>query len=45
MVFGENSEAANAFRKRRKQATDFSPGGRSFFQPPYERGQHFRSRQ
>src|SRR5260370_21168355 len=45
MVFGDRSEAANSSTKGRKQATNFSPGGRSFSHPIHERGQPSNPRQ
>src|ERR1700685_2785414 len=44
MVFGERLEEARCSMKGRKQATNCSPGGRSFSSPIQERGQVSRSR-
>src|SRR5215469_7893548 len=45
MVLGDRSDEMRCSRKGRKQATSFSPGGRSFSHPIHERGQPARSRQ
>src|SRR5260370_7714871 len=45
MVLGDRSEAIKSSRKGRKQATSFSPGGRSFSHPIHERGQPSSPRQ
>src|SRR5260370_18293174 len=45
MVFGDRSEATSSSRKGRKQATSFSPGGRSFSIPIHALGQPSKPRQ
>src|SRR5438105_3450841 len=45
MVFGDRSEVTSSSRKGRKQATSFSPGGRSFSIPIHALGQPSRPRQ
>src|SRR5437764_488136 len=45
MVFGDRSEATSSSRKGRKQATRFSPGGRSLSIPIHALGQPSRPRQ
>src|SRR5260370_9150385 len=45
MVFGDRSEATSSSRKGRKQATSFSPGGKSFSIPIHALGQPSRPRQ
>src|SRR2546423_11385926 len=45
MVFGDRSEATSSSRKGRKQATRFSPGGRSLSIPIHDLGQPSRPRQ
>ena len=45
MVFLESSDATRCSTNGRKQATSFSPGGKSFSNPIQERGQSARSRQ
>src|SRR5215471_7572629 len=45
MLLGDSSEATKSSRKGRKQATNFSPGGRSFSLPIHARGQPSSPRQ
>src|SRR5579859_5168218 len=45
MVFGDRAELTSSSRKGRKQATSFSPGGRSFSIPIHALGQPSKPRQ